>query len=225
MRASILVGLAALVSMCAAASADSEDRFRVDGVDYCVPRSAALRDDLWWIPRELPKDGFAFQLHDIELPEWVVAVDLRGKKRSLVGFVVQQNLGQDDSARTVLAQRAGAPGAIIERDEQLDLALVFESSRRDHWTAWRVQAGVEPNADSLSRLGVLVAICSKPAGASRSGWKGPAAVCQRRIAIDRAQVGYSIDAANLPYIVRVDEVVKKHVLSWRCPGQEPVRLR
>lgn len=215
MRAPILIGLAALVSLCAAAHA-AQDRFRIDGVDYCVPSSAALRDDLWWIPRDLPNDGFAFQLRDTELPEWVVAVDLQGKKRSLAGFVVKQTPGQDDSARTALAQRAATPGTIIERDAQLDLTLVFESSRRDHWTAWRAQTGVEPNAESLSRLDVLVAICSKPAGASRSGWRGPAAVCQRRISIDRAQVGYSIDAANLPYIARVDEVVKKHVLSWRC---------
>lgn len=215
MRTPFLIGLAAVVSACTAAPA-SQDRLRVDGVDYCVPSSAALRDDLWWIPKNLPIDGFAFQLRDTELPEWVVAVDLRGRKRSLVGFVVKQTPGQDDSARASLAQRARLPGAIIERNAQLDLTLVFESSRRDHWTAWRVQAGVEPNADSLSQLGVLVAICSKPAGASRSDWKGPAAVCQRRISIDRAQVGYSIDAANLPSVARVDEVVKKHVLSWRC---------
>lgn len=215
MRKSFLIGLAVVASACAAAPAP-HDRFRVDGVDYCVPRSATLRDDLWWIPKDIPIDGFAFQLRDAELPEWVIAVDLRGRKRSLVGFVTKETPGQDDAARASLMQRARQPGAIVERNAQSDLTLVFESGRRDHWTAWRVQADVEPNADSLSRLGSLVAICSKPAGASRSGWKGPSAVCQRRISVDRAQIGYSIDAAHLPGIARVDEVVKKHVLGWRC---------
>lgn len=75
---------------------------------------------------------------------------------------------------------------------------------------------VESNADSLERAGILVAICSKPSGASRSGWKGPMATCQRRINLEHAQVGYSFDAANLSRLEGIDEFVKKKVLSWEC---------
>lgn len=211
-----LVVLTTLLALAAHADKPNYVRIAVGTTNFCVPEAAVADVDVWWIPQELPNDGFVFQLDPKELPALVPVIDMRGRTRGLVGSVAQGRADQANAVRGVLARRAAAPSAIAERDAATGLVLVYESPQRNHWTAWKLPIGIQANAAELERGGEPIATCSKPAGASSGKWKGSQAICRRHLDLDGVRVGYSMDSRNLKNLAEIDAQLKRTVMGWRC---------
>lgn len=206
-------------TLVAAAYASGEQiaRVEVGKAAFCVPRDFVAEEVPGWLPRELPRDGFGFYVPRDQIARLIPQRDRLGRQQEFTAYVSSITSASINAQRSVLLERAKGPDAVLKEVTSLQIVFAYESSRGDHWVAWKLPKGTKVSVEALGKVGVPIATCSRPSGSiGNSSWKGSEAVCRRAFDFDGIRVGYSMDAKNLDRYDWLDGRLKETLSRWRC---------
>jgi len=196
-RTPLLLVLASAIGLgfCVYKGDSKFSRFRFVNVNYCVPRTNVVEADYWWIPRDLPDDGFIFRVE-------VVFDSHINSRRILTGTVGTNHRS--------LVWSAPSKGSFPWTQGEV---LVHEATRvfRDYFegadgTIWQLT----PPYDGRTHLneGTKAMHCLSLANGKRS--------CTRIINLNSLPLTYHPDLNDLENIAAIDSALVKLIDSWKC---------
>jgi hypothetical protein len=188
----------------------------VSGRHFCVPAHSAVRSSFWsswWIPQNLPDNGFRFQV--------VLARSDRAAQPTQIKGVVEE-------AGRYIGMRQPAPGSrywtvLTARDTKHRPVLngkYLVSHSQDYGSThfvWKMRPSQEGSEPDFAKSGELMAVCSEPhlTGKVRdehniSLW------CSRALPLPDIDINYSFDGSLLADLDRIDKGILEQVTAWRC---------